>query len=98
MYTPYSGDTGMLLHIEGKLVIAKSKLSRFSYNLALSLPPVPIFNRISKYEAEVDGSVVSLISNSPGHMESTHEWNSSLLIDKTLSIYLNVELQKSNLK
>jgi hypothetical protein len=50
-----------------------------------------MFSKTSKYEAEVDDSVVSLISSSLGYIESTYEWNCSLLIDKTSSIYLNVE-------
>jgi hypothetical protein len=33
-----------------------------------SLPPASIFNKMSKYEAEVDKSVVSLISSSLGYM------------------------------
>ena len=41
------------------------------------------FNNTSKYEADVEHSVVSLISNSFGYIESTYEWNWSLLIDKT---------------
>jgi hypothetical protein len=56
------------------------------------LPPAFIFNKIS-YEAEVDDSVVSLILSSLGYMESTYEWNCSLLIDKASSMYQNVELK-----
>jgi hypothetical protein len=52
-----------------------------------------MFNKASKYEAEVDGSVVSLISSSLGYLELTFEWNCLLLIDKTSSMYLNVELK-----
>jgi hypothetical protein len=52
-----------------------------------------MFNKTSKYEAEVDNSVVSLISTSLGYIESTNEWNWLLLIDKTLLMYLNVELK-----
>jgi hypothetical protein len=52
-----------------------------------------MFNKTSKYEAEVDDSVVSFISSSLGYIESTHEWNRSLLMDETSLIYLNVELK-----
>jgi hypothetical protein len=49
-----------------------------------------------KYEAEVDDSVVSLISSSLGYIESAYELNCSLLIDKTMSMHvhlLNFELK-----
>jgi hypothetical protein len=45
------------------------------------------FNNTSKYEADVEHSVVSLISSSLGYIKSTYEWNWLSLIDKTLSIY-----------
>jgi hypothetical protein len=51
------------------------------------------FNNISKYKADVEHSVVSFISSSLGYIESTYVWNWLLLIDKTLSIYQNVELK-----
>jgi hypothetical protein len=44
----------------------------------------------SKYEADVEHSVMSWISSSLGYVESTYQWN-SLLIDKTSLIYRNVE-------
>jgi hypothetical protein len=50
-------------------------------------------NKTSKYEAEVDDSVVSLISSSLGYIESTYEWNWLFLINKTSSMYLNVKLK-----
>jgi hypothetical protein len=56
-----------------------------------------MFNKTSKYEAEVDDSMVSFISSSLGYIESTYEWDRSLLMDKTLSIYLNVELKATAL-
>jgi hypothetical protein len=69
------------------------KSSRLSCNWVVSFPPASMFNKTSKYGAEVDDSVVPLISSSVGYMESTYEWNWSLLIDKTSSMYLNVELK-----
>ena len=63
-YTPYTGDSRMLLHVYGKLTMAKSKSSRLSYNWVVSLPPTSMLNKTSKYEAEVDDSAVSLISSS----------------------------------
>jgi hypothetical protein len=83
----------MLLNINGKLMVVKLKSSSFSYNRVVSLPPASILSKISKYEAEGDYSVLSLISTSPSYMESIYEWNCPLLIDKTLAIYLNVELK-----
>jgi hypothetical protein len=51
------------------------------FHTVVSFPPASMFNKISKYKAEVDDSVVSLISSSLGYMESTYGWNGSLLID-----------------
>jgi hypothetical protein len=45
IYTPYAGDSGMLLHVYGKLTMAKSKSSRFSYNWVVSLPPTSMFKK-----------------------------------------------------
>jgi hypothetical protein len=45
-YTPYAGESGMLLHRKGKLTIAKSKSSRFSYNKVVSLPLESILSKI----------------------------------------------------
>jgi hypothetical protein len=39
------------------------------------LPLVFIFDNISKYEANVEHSVVSLISSSFGYIKSTYEWH-----------------------
>jgi hypothetical protein len=50
---PYASDTGILLHIYGKLTTTKLKSSRLSYSCFVSLSPASIFNEISKYEAEV---------------------------------------------
>jgi hypothetical protein len=61
------------------------KLSRY---FAVSIQ----FHSISKYEADVEHSVVSLISSSLGYIESTYEWNWLLLTEK-MSIYRNVELK-----
>jgi hypothetical protein len=63
--------------------MAKLKSSRLSYNWVVTFPSVSIFYRMSKYKAEIDASVVSLISSSLGYMESTYGWNCSFLIDKT---------------
>jgi hypothetical protein len=93
IYTPYAGDSGMLLQVYGKLTMAKLKSIRLSYNWVVSFPPGSIFNKTSKYEAEVDDYVVSFISSSLGYTESTYEWNRSLLIDKTSSMYLSFELK-----
>ena len=90
MYTPYVGDSGMLLHIYGKLTMVKLKSSCLSYNWVVSFPSASMFSKTSKYEAEKDDSVVSSISSSLGYIESTYEWNWSLLIDRTSSIYFNV--------
>jgi hypothetical protein len=87
-YTPYAGDSGMSLHDNGKL-----KSSRLSYNWVVSFPTASMLNKTSKYEAEVEDCVVTLISCAFGYTESTYEWNWYLLIDKTSSIYLNVELK-----
>jgi hypothetical protein len=46
----------MLLHRKGKLKIAKSKSSRFSYSEVASLPLESILSKISGYDAD---SVVS---------------------------------------
>jgi hypothetical protein len=64
-----------MLHVYGKLIMAKLKSSRLSYNWVISFPSASMFNKTSKYEAEVDDSVVSLISSSLGYTESTYEWN-----------------------
>jgi hypothetical protein len=53
IYTPYADETGMLIHMYVKLTMTKLTSSRLSYNWVVSLPPVFIFNRISKYIAEV---------------------------------------------
>jgi hypothetical protein len=51
-----------------------------------------MFNKTSKYKAEVDDFVEFFISSSLGYIESTYEWNRSLLMDK-ISIYVTVELR-----
>jgi hypothetical protein len=51
----------MLLHKKGKLMIAKSKSSRLSYNEIVSLPLGSISSKISRYEADMSDSVVSSI-------------------------------------
>jgi hypothetical protein len=71
----------------------KLKSSRLSYKLSRYLPLVSTFNNTSKYEADVELSVVSLISSLLGYIKSTYEWNLLLLIDKTSSIYRNVALR-----
>jgi hypothetical protein len=48
--------------------MGKFKSSRLSYDSVVSFPPTSIFNNTSKYEAEVDYSVVSLISSSLGYI------------------------------
>jgi hypothetical protein len=90
-YTPYACDSGMLLQVYGKLTMAKLKSSRLTYNWVVNFPPASMFNKTSKYEAEVDYSVVYFISSSLRYIESIYEWNRSLLMDKTSLIYLNVE-------
>jgi hypothetical protein len=45
------------------LIMAKLKPSRLSYNGVVSFPPASIFKK-SKYEVEVDDSVVSFTSSS----------------------------------
>jgi hypothetical protein len=83
----------MLLHIYGKMTIAKFKSCSLSYNWVVSFPPASIFNKTFKYEAEVDNSVVYWISSFLGYIESIYEWNVLLLIKKTSLIDLNVELK-----
>jgi hypothetical protein len=67
-YTQYAGDSGMLLQVYGKLTMTKLKSSRLSYNWVVSFPPAYMFNNTSKYEVEVDDSVVSLNR----HMNGTY--------------------------
>jgi hypothetical protein len=45
-----------------------------------------MFHKTSENDAEVDNSVVSFISSSLGYIESTYDWNRSLLMDKWHSI------------
>ena len=40
-----------------------------------------MFNKVSKYEADMEDSVMSFISSSLRYIESTFEWKSLLLID-----------------
>ena len=44
MYTPYEEPDVMLLERNGKLTMEKSKLSRLSYSLVESLPPLSMMN------------------------------------------------------
>jgi hypothetical protein len=53
----------MLLHRKGKLTIAKSKSSRLSYSVVVRLPLKSILSKISRYEADLSDSVVSVISS-----------------------------------
>jgi hypothetical protein len=69
----YAGDSEMLLKVYEKLTMAKLKSSRLSYNSVGSIPSASMFNRTTKYEAEVNDSVVSFISSSLGYTESTYE-------------------------
>ena len=50
-----------------------------------------MFNKMSKYEADMKDFVI--ISSLLGYIESTYEWKSLLLIDKTSSIYRNLKLK-----
>jgi hypothetical protein len=59
MYTPYVGDSGVLLHTYGKLTMVKLKSSGLSYNWVVSFQSASMFSKTSKYEAEVDDYVVS---------------------------------------
>jgi hypothetical protein len=79
IYTSFAGDSGVLLHVFGKVTMAKFKSSRLSYNSVVSFQLAYMFRKTLKYEAEVDDSVVSFISNALGYIESTYEWNWSLL-------------------
>ena len=45
---------------------------------------MPMFNKISKYEADMEDSVMSFISSSLGYIESTYEWKK-----ESNQIYLN---------
>jgi hypothetical protein len=47
----------------------------FVIKLIVILLLVSNLNNTSKYEADVEHSVVSLISSSLGYIESTYEWN-----------------------
>jgi hypothetical protein len=40
IYTPYAGDSGMLLQVYKKLTMAKLKLSCLSYNWVISVLPI----------------------------------------------------------
>jgi hypothetical protein len=56
------------------------------------LPSAFVFNKISKYEAEIEDSVVSLISSSTGYMELAYEINGNACCSL---IYLNVALKST---
>jgi hypothetical protein len=56
-----------------------------------------IYLNLNLYEADVDLSVVCSISSSLGYIESTYVWNWLLLIDKTSSIYRNIELKATTI-
>jgi hypothetical protein len=72
MYTPYAGESGMLLHRKGKLTIAKSKSSRLPYSEVVSLPLESILIKISRYEADLSDSAVSFIWSSSGYIKWTY--------------------------
>jgi hypothetical protein len=71
MYTPQAGENGMLLNRKGKLTIAKSKSSLFSYSEVVSLPLESILSKISRYEADLSDFVVSFISSLSGYIKWT---------------------------
>jgi hypothetical protein len=54
----------MLLYVYSELTMAKLKSSRFSYSWEVNFPSTSIFNKTSKYEAEVYDYVVSFIFSS----------------------------------
>jgi hypothetical protein len=62
----------MLLHRKGNLTIAKSKSSRLSYSEVVSLPLELMLSKISRYEADLSDSMVSLISSSSGYIKWAH--------------------------
>jgi hypothetical protein len=66
--TSYAGESGMLLHVYGKLEVAKLKSSCLSYNWVNGFLPASVFNKVSKYKAMIDDFEVSLISSSLGYM------------------------------
>jgi hypothetical protein len=47
---PLAGKSGILLHRNGKLTIAKLKSSRLSYNLVVSVSLESILSKLSNYE------------------------------------------------
>jgi hypothetical protein len=61
IHTPQAGESGVLLHRKGKLTVAKSKSSRLSYDVDVSLPLESILSQISRYNADLSDSVVSFI-------------------------------------
>jgi hypothetical protein len=51
IYTP-AGESGILLHRKGALTIAKSKSSRLSYSVVVSLPLESKLSKKSRYVAD----------------------------------------------
>ena len=66
--TPYAGNDGILPHKNGKFVIGKSKSSLLSYIFGDKFPLLSVSRSKSKYEVELEDSVVSFISSSGGYM------------------------------
>jgi hypothetical protein len=64
----------MLLHRKGNLTIAKSKSSRLSHSVVISLPLEPVLHvsTISRYEADLSDSVVSFIFRVHRDISSGH--------------------------
>jgi hypothetical protein len=85
IYTPYTGDSGMLLHTYGK----KLKSSCLSYNWVVSFPTASMFNKTSKYEAEVGDSVVSLKTSLRFEVGSW-QYDLTKLFEKAVSLYSQV--------
>ena len=66
--TPYAGDDGILPHKKGKSVIGKLKSSLLSYIFVDKFSLLSVSRSKSKYEVELEDSVVSFISSSGGYM------------------------------
>ena len=62
--TPYADDGGILLHKNGKFVVRNLKSSLLSYIFVDKFPLLSVSRSKSKYEVELEDSVVCFISSS----------------------------------
>lgn len=88
LYYVYAGEVGKLLLRSGENIMSTTKSSRLS-STALTL--MSNLSYRSKYEAEEDVTIVSLISSSGGYINGNQSENIEMLIERTTEIYLNVK-------